>query len=161
MMISEPAHSSQYLAMRAKAVVIVAVVLIALVAVYEARQRTKPVEVTVADEIIAPSVEVDQRQDEAAHVATCEAVENAIDATMEFDREYAVEELSDGTIRLMTAAMIDGRQVDVRAVVQWDDGRREWTIRNAIVALLWWAEFCGRGVSFRQAMMWRPRGTRP
>ena len=106
-------------------------VMIAGIAVWAARgtQRQQPA-VTVTDE--QPSSLVDHRsRSKAAHRLTCETIGRAIAEPMVSDVAFTIEEDADGTSRLMTAALLSGRRVDVNAVLRWHLDRGEWELLEA------------------------------
>jgi hypothetical protein len=118
--------------------VVVGVVLLLIggIAVYAARgtQETgKPSAIVRHDTKSRPPVVDEQKRIEAAQVTTCTAIQKGVDASLTFDRAFTITPMSDGTSYLTTAALLNGRQVDVSAILQWDAQRQAWDVLEAYV----------------------------
>lgn len=113
---------------RSRAIVVVTLLLVSLVAVYAARQRSKPAEVSLTEATREPAVVDNQKRNNAAQLATCAAIQKAVNGTTTFNLTFYFEPLGDGSRRLTTAALNDGRQVDVRSVLRWDADRQAWYV---------------------------------
>jgi hypothetical protein len=50
---------------------------------------------------------------------------------MTMERKRTIEAASDGASPLTTAALLNGRMVDVSAVLQWDAERQAWELLEA------------------------------